>query len=70
MHVAKRIDALQARRLMARGAQVVDVLPQSIYEQEHLPGAISLALETMDARAAQAALERDETVVVYCFDQH
>ncbi len=65
----KRIDALGAQRMIARGAQLVDVLPASIFIQEHLPGATSIPLETMNA-AAVADLRRDKHVVVYCFDQH
>jgi len=68
--VPKRIDALQAHALLARGAQLVDVLPRSIYDQEHLPGAISLPLETLDRLAAEKALDPQKTTVVYCFDQH
>ena len=65
-----RVDALQARDLVASGAQLVDVLPRTIFDQEHLPGAISLPLETLDRDAAAAALDPRETTVVYCFDQH
>ena len=67
--MAKRIDALVAQRILGRGAQLVDVLPASIFVQEHLPGARSIPLETMNA-AAVADVRRDESVVVYCFDQH
>jgi rhodanese-related sulfurtransferase len=68
--VPKRIDAVQAHSLVQRGVQLVDVLPRSIFDQEHLPGAISLPLETLDRDAAAAALDPRETTVVYCFDQH
>ena len=66
----KRIDALQAHALLARGAQLIDVLPRSIFDQEHLPGAISLPLETLDRGAAERALDPQKTTIVYCFDQH
>jgi rhodanese-related sulfurtransferase len=68
--VAKRIDALQARELSERGVQLVDVLPRSIFDDEHLPGAVSLPLETLDRRAASAALDQQQAIIVYCFDQH
>ncbi len=67
--MSKRIDALRAQRMIARGAQLVDVLPASIFVQEHLPGARSVPLQTMNA-AAVAGLDRGKPVVVYCFDQH
>jgi rhodanese-related sulfurtransferase len=65
-----RIDALQARELAGDGAQLADVLPRSIFDQEHLPGAISLPLESLDRRGAHRALDPARRVVVYCFDQH
>ena len=68
--VAKRIDAVQARELAEDGVQLVDALPRSIYDQEHLPGAMSLPLETLDRRAATAALDPQQAIIVYCFDQH
>lgn len=68
--MAKRIDALQARELLEHGVQLVDVLPRSIYDEEHLPGAISLPLERLDRRAADAALDPERAIIVYCFDQH
>ncbi len=67
--MSKRVDALRARRLIGRTAQLVDVLPASIYRQERLPGAVSVPLETMD-RSAVSVLDPARAVVVYCFDQH
>jgi rhodanese-related sulfurtransferase len=54
-------------RLVAQGAQLVEVLPRSAWEQEHLPGAVSLPLAGLD-RDAAAGLPRDRPVIVYCFD--
>jgi len=65
----KRIDVDRARRLMDRGAQLIDVLPERVYRQAHLPGAINRPLQTMD-RDAVSDLDTDRAVVVYCFDQH
>lgn len=61
------IDRDEARRLIDRGAQVVEVLPARQYEEAHLPSAISIPLETMGFRTV-ARLNRDEPVVVYCSD--
>ena len=60
-----RRDELQA--LLDRGAQLVEVLPADEYEEEHLPGAISLPLRRLDAEAPER-LRRGEAVVVYCWD--
>jgi rhodanese-related sulfurtransferase len=65
----KRIDVDRARRLMDRGAQLIDVLPEPVYRQEHLPGAMNRPLQTMDCDAV-SDLDTDRAVVVYCFDQH
>ena len=67
--VPKRIDVARAQRLITRGAQLVDVLPDSIFVQEHLPGALSLPLETLTPATA-SELDPVKAVVVYCFDQH
>ncbi len=64
-----RIDALGATQLLDQGAQFVDVLPASIFVQEHLPGAVSVPLETLTS-ASVDVLDRSKPVVVYCFDQH
>ncbi|HEY4607841.1 MAG TPA: rhodanese-like domain-containing protein [Ilumatobacteraceae bacterium] len=65
----KRIDVDSARQLMDGGAQVVDVLPEATFSEEHLPGAISRPLHTM-SRDAASDLDRDRALLVYCFDQH
>lgn len=65
----QRIDVDHAMRLVARGAALVDVLPATIYAQEHLPGAVSLPLERFRAEQLDA-IGRDRPIVAYCFDQH
>ena len=65
----RRIDVDEALRLAAAGALLVDVLPQTVYVQEHLPDAMSLPLEQLDPKAL-ADLDRTRPMVVYCFDQH
>jgi rhodanese-related sulfurtransferase len=67
--VTKHVDVERAQRLMRRGAQLVDVLPNSVYVEEHLPGAMNVALETLDESAVDG-LQRDRALLVYCFDQH
>ena len=53
--------------LIARGAQLVEVLPADEYEEEHLPGAIHLPLRSLTASAA-SILDRTRPVIVYCWD--
>jgi rhodanese-related sulfurtransferase len=61
------IDRHRVRELVERGAQLVDVLPAEIYDDEHLPGAINLPLDRLDAEAHQA-LRRDAPIITYCHD--
>ena len=65
----RRIDVDAALLLAGSGAVIVDVLPKTIYVQEHLPGAVNLPLETLGQGAVEG-MDRTRPVVVYCFDQH
>lgn len=65
--MAREIDREQVRRLMARGAQVVDVLPAREYGEDHLPGAINLPLRQIEAEASRV-LDPSRPVIVYCWD--
>jgi rhodanese-related sulfurtransferase len=57
----------QVQELIEKGAQLVEVLPQTAYDTEHLPGALNLPLPSMTRQAA-AQLDPDRPVVVYCYD--
>jgi rhodanese-related sulfurtransferase len=61
------IDRDKLQRLLDDGAQLVEVLPEAEYEDEHLPGAISIPLKSLDAKSARRP-ERDRPVIVYCYD--
>jgi rhodanese-related sulfurtransferase len=56
----------ELRKLTGQGAQLVEVLPADEYAWAHLPGAASLPLKELDARAGQ--LDRSRPVIVYCHD--
>ena len=56
------LDLVQYQR-----AQLVEVLPEDEYIEEHLPDAIHLPLKSLDARTA-AVLDRSRPVIVYCWD--
>jgi rhodanese-related sulfurtransferase len=55
------------QRLVAEGAQLVEVLPREEFDEQHLPGAIHLPLRKIDA-GARAALDPERPVIVYCWD--
>ncbi len=61
------IDRTQVRKLAAEGAQLIEVLPHPEYEEEHLPGAISIPLRKLD-RTTTAQLQKNRPVIVYCYD--
>jgi rhodanese-related sulfurtransferase len=61
------IDRRRVQELTAGGAQLVEVLSWEDYEEEHLPGAISMPLKELNREAAQQ-LERSQPVIVYCHD--
>lgn len=55
------------QRLVAEGAQLVDVLPAAEYEEDRLPGAVNVPLEEL-GRIAPQRLARTRPVIVYCHD--
>jgi rhodanese-related sulfurtransferase len=57
----------EVQQLVEKGAQVVDVLPAEEFEEDHLPGAISLPLRRIETEA-RTALDPSRPVVVYCWD--
>jgi rhodanese-related sulfurtransferase len=61
------INRAQVRRFMEAGAQIVEVLPATEYQQDHLPGAISLPLRRLEGEA-RSLLDPNRPVVVYCWD--
>jgi rhodanese-related sulfurtransferase len=62
------IDRNELQRLIAdEQAQLVEVLPDPEYENEHLPGAINIPLKELD-RETTKALDRARPVVAYCYD--
>jgi rhodanese-related sulfurtransferase len=63
----RAIDRDRVQELVREGAQLVEVLPREDYEEEHLPGAISIPLKELNAAGA-SGLDRARPVIVYCYD--
>lgn len=61
------IDREGVQRLVEAGAQLVEVLPADEYQEDHLPGAISLPLRRLETEAV-TLLDRSRAVIVYCWD--
>jgi len=64
--MAHEVYREDVRRLLAGGAQLVEVLPAEEYEREHIAGAVGIPL----ARLAHEVdrLQRDRAIIVYCYD--
>lgn len=60
-------DRAVLRRLLADGAQLVEVLPRAEYEFEHIAGASHIWLRKLDSEAPRR-LDRNTPVIVYCHD--
>jgi rhodanese-related sulfurtransferase len=55
--------------LIGDGAvQIIDALPESYFVERHLPGAINLTEEDVDARASDLFPDKDAPIVTYCSD--
>jgi rhodanese-related sulfurtransferase len=65
--MAIEIKRDEVRHMVEGGAALVEVLPTEEYEAEHLPGAINIPLPQLD-RQSTAVLQRDQPVIVYCYD--
>jgi rhodanese-related sulfurtransferase len=64
MPTAIRIEDVDA--LVARGGELVEVLPHDEYEWAHLPGAKSIPLKELEGHLDE--LDRSRPVIVYCHD--
>lgn len=62
------IDRHDVQRLLAeeRG-QLIEVLPEAEFEDEHLPGAINIPLKQLHLERVQQ-LDRERPVIAYCHD--
>ncbi len=64
----KQIALEQVQRLVdEENAQLVEVLPEHEFADEHLPGAVNLSLKKLSPETA-AVLDRSRPIIVYCWD--
>ena len=63
----RNIDRNEVQRLLAQGAQLIEVLPKDEYADVHISGAISIPLKELTPEAV-GALVRDRPVITYCHD--
>jgi len=48
---------------------VVDALPKSYYDQQHLPGAVNLFVDEAKQRALEVLPDKDAAIVTYCSNE-
>ena len=65
--MVQEIGREELQRLVATGAQLIEVLPSKEYGEDHLPGAINLPLRRLEADA-RTSLDPARAVIVYCWD--
>ncbi len=63
----REVQRREVQQLIDRGAQVVEVLGQDEFDEDHLPGAVNMPLRHIETEAVRR-LERTRPVVVYCWD--
>jgi rhodanese-related sulfurtransferase len=65
MPIEIEVEAVQ--RLLGQDVQLIEVLPRAEYDAEHLPGAVSIPLKTLDQETT-ARLDPNRPTIVYCWD--
>jgi rhodanese-related sulfurtransferase len=60
----------ELRDAIERGeVTVVDALPASYYDQQHLPGALNLFVDEARDRALEVLPDKDAAIVAYCSNE-
>lgn len=65
--MASALHRHEVSGLLDSGAQLIEVLPGPEYDDEHLPGALSIPLKALGP-ATVAGLDRAAPAIVYCWD--
>ena len=65
--MSSEVDREEVRRLLADGAQLVEVLPEEEFQEEHLPGAVNIPLKELGGDRA-SEVDRSRPVIAYCHD--
>ena len=61
------VELAPLKEMLDSGVQLIEVLPEKEYAEEHLPGAINIPLKSMNGESV-ADLDRGAPTVVYCWD--
>jgi rhodanese-related sulfurtransferase len=62
----------ELREKIDRGDSFIlfEVLPEPYYRKHHLPGAVHMAPNDVEATVQRVAPEKDTDIVLYCWDDH
>ena len=61
------INRNDVQRLVADGAQLLEVLPEEEYNEAHLPGALNIPLKKLDRQSIKP-LDPAHPIIAYCHD--
>lgn len=64
----REVSTQEAQVLMAAGAVVIDVRDKAVSDRAHLPGALLIPIEVLEARLAKLEVAKSADIVVYCGD--
>lgn len=64
----REVSTREAQALMAVGAVVIDVRDRTVSDRAHLPGALLIPVEVLEARMEKLQVAKSADIVVYCGD--
>ncbi len=65
--MVQQIDYQDVLQRMQSGAQLIEVLPEAAFHEQHIPGAISIPLTELNQHAV-SHLDKTAATIVYCWD--
>lgn len=66
------ISREELRQKIERGDSFVlfEVLPEPYYRKHHLPGALHMSPNDVEATVKRVAADKNTEIVLYCWDDH
>ena len=66
--IVREVSVQEAQARITVGAIVIDVREKAVSDRAHLPGALLLPIEVLEARLDKLQLAKSADIVVYCGD--
>ena len=72
MSARATISRDELRRKIERGDSftLFEVLPEPYYRKHHIPGAVHMPPNDVEATVSRVAPDKDAEIVLYCWDDH